>query len=49
MGYFGLGDYNSAIASFMTAKKISSSTEFAQMVDQKIRDAETLMNKPQSP
>jgi tetratricopeptide (TPR) repeat protein len=49
MGYYGLGDYSAAINNFVNAKKISSSTEFIQMVDQKIRDAGTLMSKPQSP
>lgn len=47
MGYFGLGDYRSAIADFTMAKRISTSTQFTQMADQKIKDAEIFMNKPQ--
>ena len=45
MAYFGLADYESAISDFMRAKRISNSSQFNTVVDQKIRDAETLMDK----
>jgi tetratricopeptide (TPR) repeat protein len=49
MAYIGMGEYRGALSSFIQAKKISTSPEFTQMIDQQINSIQGLMNQQQNP
>jgi tetratricopeptide (TPR) repeat protein len=49
MAFLGMGEYQGALSSFIQAKKISSSPEFIQMIDQQVNSIQGLLNQQQKP
>lgn len=45
MAYFEMGFYKAAIGDFTRARNISTTSSFLQMIDQRIKNAEDMLNK----